>query len=48
MGFNLEDNNCLQGDYFLKNISIFTSNYPFMISPGNYDAGQSKKFVFIK
>lgn len=39
MGFTLEDENCIQGDNFIKNISIFTSHYPFMITPGNYDAG---------
>ncbi|CAD8050033.1 unnamed protein product [Paramecium sonneborni] len=48
MAFNLEDESCQTGDYFIKNISTFTSHYPFMIAPGNYDAGQSRKFNFIK
>lgn len=48
MAYDLEDDNCIVGDNFLRNISLFTSHYPFMLTYGNHDNGENDEFVYIR
>jgi|APCry1669188879_1035177.scaffolds.fasta_scaffold108292_1 hypothetical protein len=45
MAYNMENDNCARGDYWLRNISTaFTPYWPFMPVPGNHDAGNNSAF----
>lgn len=48
MAYDLEDDNCIVGDNFLRNISLFTSHFPFMLTLGNHDSGKNDEFVYIR
>ncbi|CAD8050031.1 unnamed protein product [Paramecium sonneborni] len=48
MAYDLESKNCEQGDYWLRNISVFTKRYPFMAAPGNHDWGNNTYFDFFR
>ncbi|CAD8202530.1 unnamed protein product [Paramecium octaurelia] len=48
MAYDLEDDNCMVGDNFLRNISLFTSHFPFMLTLGNHDSGHNDEFVYIR
>lgn len=48
MAYDLEDNNCKVGDDFLRNISLFTSHFPFMLTPGNHDNGENDEYTYIR
>ncbi|CAD8134668.1 unnamed protein product [Paramecium pentaurelia] len=48
MAYDLESNNCKQGDNWLRNISVFTNRYPFMAAPGNHDNGNNTFYDFFR
>ncbi|CAD8051210.1 unnamed protein product [Paramecium sonneborni] len=48
MAYDLESKNCQQGDNWLRNISTFTSRYPFMAAFGNHDWGNNTFFDFFR
>ncbi|CAD8199639.1 unnamed protein product [Paramecium pentaurelia] len=48
MAYNLESDNCQRGELWLSRISLFTSQYPFMITPGNHDSGYNRKQIFLR
>ncbi|CAD8101777.1 unnamed protein product [Paramecium sonneborni] len=48
MAYDLESENCLRGEQWLSRISLFTSQYPFMIAPGNHDGGYDYKQTFLR
>ncbi|CAK71249.1 unnamed protein product (macronuclear) [Paramecium tetraurelia] len=48
MAYDLETNNCQQGDNWLRNLSVFTNRYPFMAAPGNHDTGENKFYDFFR
>ncbi|CAK72337.1 unnamed protein product (macronuclear) [Paramecium tetraurelia] len=48
MAYDLESKNCQQGDNWLRNLSVFTSRYPFMAAPGNHDWGNNTYFDFFR
>ncbi|CAK95164.1 unnamed protein product (macronuclear) [Paramecium tetraurelia] len=48
MAYDLESDNCERGELWISRISLFTSQYPFMISPGNHDGGFDYKQTFLR
>ncbi|CAD8184830.1 unnamed protein product [Paramecium octaurelia] len=48
MAYNLESDNCERGELWLSRISLFTSYYPFMVTPGNHDSGYNRKQIFLR
>ena len=44
MAYDLESEDCQRGDYFIRNFSLITSNWPIMLTGGNHDAGNNTKF----
>ena len=48
MAYDLESNNCMQGDYWLRNISSFTAYYPFMTVAGNHDSGNNSEYPYFR
>lgn len=48
MAYDLETNNCQMGDDWLRNMSAFTSYYPFMVAPGNHDAGNNSDYPYLR
>lgn len=44
MAYDLESDDCLRGDYFIRNLSTITSNWPIMVTGGNHDAGNNTQF----
>ncbi|CAD8099976.1 unnamed protein product [Paramecium primaurelia] len=48
MAYDLESDNCQRGELWLSRISLFTSQYPFMITPGNHDGGFDYKYTFLR
>ena len=41
MAYDLESDDCLRGDYFLRNFSSIASKWPVMLTPGDLDAGNN-------
>lgn len=48
MAYDLESDNCQRGDEWMRNISTFTSAWPFLVAPGNHDSGNNTHFDYMK
>ena len=48
MAYDLEDDTCMVGYNFHRNISLLTSHFPFMLTFGNHDEGKNEEFVYIR
>ncbi|CAK72338.1 unnamed protein product (macronuclear) [Paramecium tetraurelia] len=48
MAYDLESLDCQQGDFWLRNMTTFTSYYPLLPTPGNHDSGDNYEFDFYR
>ncbi|CAD8136962.1 unnamed protein product [Paramecium pentaurelia] len=48
MAYDLESYNCQQGDWWLRNMTTFTSYYPLLSTPGNHDSGANYEFDYYR
>ncbi|CAD8046038.1 unnamed protein product [Paramecium primaurelia] len=48
MAYDLESLDCQQGDWWLRNMTTFTSYYPLLPTPGNHDSGDNYEFDFYR
>ncbi|XP_001347202.1 Acid phosphatase (macronuclear) [Paramecium tetraurelia strain d4-2] len=48
MAYDLESQDCQQGDWWLRNMTTFTSYYPLLSTPGNHDSGANYEFDFYR
>lgn len=39
MAYDLESEDCVRGDYWMRNISLFTPYWPLQVAVGNHDSG---------
>ncbi|CAD8051868.1 unnamed protein product [Paramecium sonneborni] len=48
MAYDLESLDCQQGDWWLRNMTTFSSYYPLLSTPGNHDSGANHEFDFYR
>ncbi|CAD8050035.1 unnamed protein product [Paramecium sonneborni] len=48
MAYDLESLDCQQGDWWLRNMTTFSSYYPLLPTPGNHDSGDNYEFDFYR
>lgn len=48
MAYDLETEDCVRGDYWMRNISLFTPYWPLQVAVGNHDSGNDTKFPMVR